>query len=599
MPGADHSRTRPAAGCPVCGRPAGPETQCAECGWTLRSPLRPGAVTAQLREEFAARLRQAQQVFDVRVAARIGAHSEPYHKYLRGGPPDAAQWATAQESASLDAGDAITEGPLHVALADLAGALTANAQASIVEVSADGIAVSRTGLDGSGTPWLDRAPVLAWTSLLPMLSGTEAERHFQLAGGTGLLDRPAISDRLRAGLADVPGGDFLVICRVAGWVIPEWAAGLLAGRPGARLLRVAGRADDLPVGALLAGLTIEAPLRQDYQLMVAVVDDASGKVTLEARQIFAYGDGPGTESRLLLRRPPGGGADTTLAIFGAASAADSEPLALLSVPPPAEPEFSLRTVLDGPGRLRVIEPPGAAVRPGTWAQVRSEIPDRVEVTAGPADLVCAVELAGPTPQVRARLRLVRMLLELLADECGEPGHLRVSMVTCTDHVFIRGHENRSVVSGTVLCPAPIALAWIAKQSTAPMVNDSAAPIEDLLYEAAIMLADSRAAGRAARLLIVGGRRPHPFPPGVDRIPPCPHRYKWRQSLKQLTGQAGTRCVAVADAARNDPMHAATWEELGPGGLRWLPEATARQIGEDLGLLARHAQRIPIPLLNTE
>jgi hypothetical protein len=42
-----------------------------------------------------------------------------------------------------------------------------------------------------------------------------------------------------------------------------------------------------------------------------------------------------------------------------------------------------------------------------------------------------------------------------------------------------------------------------------------------------------------------------------------------------------------------------WQELGPAGLRWLPEAKAQLVGEDLALLARHTQRIPIPLPNME
>src|SRR5205823_15023315 len=124
----------------------------------------------------------------------------------------------------------------------------------------------------------------------------------------------------------------------------------------------------------------------------------------------------------------------------------------------------------------------------------------------------------------------------------------------------------------------------------------AAPIEDLLHEASLMLENSHAAGRAARLLLVGARRPHPFPRGMEIPEECPLRYRWKKSLEQLTGLGRARCVAVVDA--NGPV-SSIWEQLGPAGLRRLPGATAQLVGEDLGLVVRHAQRIPIPLPTTE
>jgi hypothetical protein len=599
MSGPDRGRDGPPAGCPVCGRVVGPEPQCTECGWTLRSPLRVGPVTPQLRDEFTLRLRDARHALDARIAARVSADPAPYSSYIRGGAPDDAQWAAARESATLDAGDAVDEATLRVGVADLASGLRADAQAVVVEVSADGIAVAQAGLDRFGTPWLDRAPAVAWISVLPMLSTDAQERHFQLAGGLSGLDRSAVSEDLRRGLPDIPHGDLLLICRPAGWLVLEWAAATLrASRPDARFLRVAGAVGDTPAATVLASLTTEAPLSDAYQLKVAVVDDVSGEVRTQDRQIFAPGDIPGTESRVSLRWPPGNSAETALAIFSA-SDARSEPLALYSLPLPPEPTFDLRAILDGPGRMRIVEPPGAITHPGTWAQVRSEIPDRLDVTAGPADLVCAVDLAGPTPVARARLRLIRSLLELLSEEYAAREQLRVSVLTCTDHDFERGHEERHVVRGIGLSPVPEAVAWCARQSTVKEIYRLAAPIEDLLFEASIMLKGSRADGRAARLLIVGGRRPHPFPKEIEDIRPCPHRYKWRQSLKQAVDSAGARCVAVADVIPNDPVPAAIWGKLGPDGLRRLPDATARLVGEDLALLARHAQRIPIPLPNRE
>jgi hypothetical protein len=598
----DQGGDGPTVGCPVCGRPAGSEPGCAECGWPLRSPLRAGPVTAQLRAGYTSRLHDAQQTLDARVVARITDDPLPYQHCIRGGVPGAAQWATARQSATRDSGDAGGEPALRAALADVVSGLGAGTQATVAEVSGDGITVSRTGVDRSGTPWLEEAFSRTWTVLLPMLSGRREEREFQLAGGLHGVDRGGLAERLRgglAGLADIPAGEVLVICRPAAWMILEWAAaGLLAAWPQARLLRVAPPAGSIPVAAMLAGLTTEAPLRDAYQLMVAVVDDISGAVAIQPRQIFAPGDTPGTECRLRLLRPPGETDDTALAIFSSSAEPGGEPLALYSAKLSPERQFQLRVILDGPGRARITDP-AVTDHPGAWHQIRDEIPDRVDVTVGPADLVCAIELAGPVPEVRARLRLVRTLLERVADDQVASAQLRVGVVTCTDHDFERGQEYRPVVKGVVVGPVQDALAWLARQTTATVSYPRAAPIEDLLYESSIMLADARATGRAARLLLVGGRRPHPYPQGTETVMRCPLQYKWQEILRQLTGEAGARCVAVTKAVAGNRGHAAIWEELGPAGLYWLPDTTAQVIGEDLGLLARQVQRIPIPLPDPE
>ena len=559
-------------------------------------------MTAQLRAEYSSRLQDAQQTLDARIVARITDDPLPYQHYVRGGVPGTAQWAAAREGAARESGDAADEAALHAGLADLTSRLGVGTQATVAEVSADGITVSRTGLDRSGTPWLEQAFSAAWTALLPMLSGRKEEREFQLAGGLHQVNRDTLAGRLRgrlAGLADVPGGEVLVICRPAAWMILEWAAaGLLAAWPQARLLRVAPPAGSTSAGTMLAGLTTEAPLRDGYQLMVAVVDDISGTVQTQPQQIFAPGDVPGTECRVRLLRPPGDTEDTALAIFSSSAAAGGEPLSLHSAKLPPGRQFQLRAVLDGPGRVRITEP-DVTDHPATWGQIRSEVPDRVDVTVGPADLVCAVELAGPVPEVRARLRLVRSLLERLADDQVASAQLRVGVLTCTDHDFERGREYLPVVQGVTLGAVHDALAWLARRTAASVSYPRAAPIEDLLYEASIMLADTRAADRAARLLLVGGRRPHPFPQGTERVMRCPLQYKWQEILHRLMSEAGARCVAVTEAVTGNRAQAAIWQELGPAGLYWLSDATAQVIGEDLGLLARHAQWIPIPLPDPE
>ena len=225
------------AGCPVCGRPVDhvgppreahevhrPDTQCPECGWTLESPLHAGAVTEARTEEFALRLRDAQRALDARVVARISADPDPYLGLIRGGPPDEAQWAAARRAADLDTRSSADEATLRSRLAALVAGLRADAQAAVVEVSADGIVTTRLGLDHFGSPWLDRTASTPWSSLLPMLSSAEHERYFELAGGLGRRDRDAIAERLRAAAAGLlTATSSLSAGRRGGWS-PNWPA---------------------------------------------------------------------------------------------------------------------------------------------------------------------------------------------------------------------------------------------------------------------------------------------------------------------------------------------------------------------------------------
>ena len=58
-------------------------------------------------------------------------------------------------------------------------------------------------------------------------------------------------------------------------------------------------------------------------------------------------------------------------------------------------------------------------------------------------------------------------------------------------------------------------------------------------------------------------------------------------------------MAVTDTVPNDATVAALWEQLGPDGIHYLADTTAKRIGKDLALLAANTRRIPIPLANPE
>lgn len=591
MPGAD---ARP-AGCPVCGRPAGPDAECPGCGWTLRTGRRAGPVTTRLQKEFDERLSAAQRAFDARAAALVASTPDRFLPWIRGGRPDLAEWAEARRRAAAAEAGAVDEETACREIAVLLADLDDGGEVTVAEIGQAGMAVVRVGLDPWGALEFRRdQPVLAWTEMLPVLSGQAAECLLQLAGAMTGPDAAWLHDRLRAGLPRLVGR-VLVICRLAGWPVPELAARLVSDASGAaRLIRVAKPDVGDGPDSLLGSLAARMPLRRGYGVVVALVDPVTGVVSTGSRRLFEPGDLPGTESTLTLRRGPGAAGATTLALT-----AGGEVVSLYSVPAGVEPAYQVRAVLDAPGRVRFTAPDGVVPDTRAWADVLAAIPRRVDMAPGPVDLVCAMELAGTKEQVDQRKDLVRRLLELLEQEYPRPDLLRVGLLGCTDHVFAPGEERRRVVRVQPLASAASALAALARFQGAEVRYRAAAPLEDLLHEAHRMLADSRTAGRATRLLMIAGRRPHPRALGKDNIVPCPFRCDWRPLLHQLRREAGTMCVTVTDAVPSRSSRAAIWEELGHAGLHALSGASARRVGEDLGVFARHTQRIPIPLPNLE
>jgi hypothetical protein len=589
------------AGCPVCGRAAGERSQCPGCDWTLRTPWRAGRLDHAARTDFQARLSAKRLEYDARIVARIAAEPGPYATCVRGGPPTVRQWAAARLAAAADGAGAADEETLRARLRALLAGLTPDSETTVTEVGQHGIAVLRLRLDQHGTPTaIQDGDIADWSMLIPRLPATGPERHFRLAAGAELArtdGQPGDPLALIPRPATGPGGQRMVICRPAGWAVLERTAGLLAARSGETPLRAAAGPDATPVLATLAELATAAPLTRAYQLLVADVDADSGAVRTRARQLFAPGDLPGAQAWLPLRRLPGDSATTALAIF--ADGGTSEPMALYSAPLPASAVFQLEVSLLGPGRVQINQPEAVTENGTFWRRVRASLPQRVDVTTAPADLVCAVDLTGPEELVQGRRQLVIGLLKQLIAEYPEPGRLRVGVLTCRDHEY-GPNEKDDVISACGLRPAGEAADWLSAQPAEEPRYIGAAPIEDLLARAYEQLEQGRRQGRAARVLTVAGKPPHPArqdayaPSDMQRVHPCPHRTDWRFSLARLV-QAAARCVTVSDAVHVGQAAPAVWGQLGPHGLHALAAATPRRLGEDLGLLIRPDQRIPIPL----
>jgi len=596
--------------CPVCGHPAGRTQACAECGWTLRTALRPGPVTARLRADFDQRLSAARRRFDARAAALVSADPGRLAPWIRGGTPDIAEWAAAVRDAAGVAGGAVGEGPAYTTLTTALRGLADGAEIVIVEIGPEGIGVTRAAVDRRGTPLLrSDQPAAPWTVLLPMLSACDDERLFQLAGGIAGLDRDLLSRYLANVVPSgaVPAGtagETMVICQPAGWRILEDAARHVAeGIAGATLVRVAGRPGER--SGMTGSLRARMPLLRGYGVVVATIAPATGAVTLGTRPLFKPGDVQGAESVLTLRRAPGDRDATTLAVAVDGGApppsgqavidgAGLDVVSLHEMPLPGEPVYRVRAVLDAPGRVRFTEPRGVTPLARPWSEVIAAIPRRVDVRPGPVDLVCALELGGDREQVNRRRDLVRDLLERLAGEYQQPDWLRAGLLGCTDHVFAPGEEKRKVVRRQPLGDPADALLALANFRGDGIRYADAAPLEDLLHEARRMLASSRAEGRSARLLLVAGRRAHPRVLGLDKVQPCPFGCDWQQLVRGLA-ESGVSVVTVADTMPGRAARNGFWADVGRAGLHALPDTSAREVGADLGVSLRPGQRIGVPL----
>jgi hypothetical protein len=493
---------------------------------------------------------------------------------------------------------------LRASLARVVAAARPGRDSLVIAVGRDGIQAGTIVIDHAGTPVVRAEGTLAWEVVLPWLPPDATRRHAALAGAGGQVSGDRIAALIRGKLPS-GGGAVLVIAWPAGWRTLEAVAdaAVNAAGPAASAMRVVVTGD-IPIGAILAGVVAAAPLRRPYYLMTASVDGVTGNVQLRPRKIFDAGAAPGAVATVNWRRLPGDVGDVTVAVF--ASETPAPPVALYRVPVPAGAQGKLRIVLAGTGRVRVAEPAGAIAHPGTWGQVLAQVPPRVVTAAAPADLVCAVDLSGDLDTVRRRKALARELIQLLEAEYPGTQRLQVAIVTCTDHVFgrVRGLEDEPVTEASELGTAAEALECLAMAEGADPKDGYCTPVEDMLREAADLLAGSARRGRRPRLVTLAGRPPHPYPLSLKApdMMPCPRKHDWRQIVSELDTLRASYAVVVDQLPRKrdkDKGQAgwkqADWDRLGPAGQRALPSARARDIARDLGLLAGPGQCLSLPL----
>ncbi|RAY16619.1 hypothetical protein DPM19_00030 [Actinomadura craniellae] len=576
-------------GCPVCNRKIETGPACRHCGWALETPWWFADEPEAEQRRFDERLARARRAFDAVAMARVSPIEGRWSRCIRGGAPDEREWAQAVRAArpAQRPADVAPQEALSDALADLGG----EDGLTVIEVGGQGIAVFAVSPDRQGA--LRGGPAGApapWTELLPMLAAAPEERSFQLAGGLAGFDHDRLWAALETAVLEIAGtlpeGPTVVLCGVPGWPVPERAVELLRlNRTGAQVVRGA-----LPeIGGLLDELIAAGPLRQAYELVLAVVDPESRRIGLRSRPLFSAGARTGDEASLTVYCAPSDADGTVFAVVTWKGNREPRPLSVSSVKLPPGPH-QVRAVLEAAGRIRFLEPAGLSPDPRSWATLVGLVPERYDPPAPAVDLICAVELAGDRDDVEARLRLLRGLVKLLDGEAAEPGRLRIALLGYGAHAFDSRLGEGKVVRGAWLAPPAEVLGSISRLRYAGPGYPAAAPVEDMLVQVAGRWRP--ADGRKAVLLTVGGRSPHPAEAGEHAVHPCPHGHDWDRLLGRLE-RAGLARVAVVDRPQGGAQN--VWPRLGDTALHGLADADPRQLGIDIGVLAPRDSRLPFPL----
>jgi len=449
--------------CPVCGLRPATGAVCGACGWVMVTDWTSGPGD---RAGFERRLTEHRMRLDLRAAALAGHATLPYVR----GTVDEEAWRQACEESAR--GRVTAEHELAAALRGMGEYL------AVIEVGPDGVGtlfIQARDLD-TAAPLRLRQDV-PWREVEPMLATRADELRFQLAGGLHRVDRTQLAVSMERALIGVvervhPETPTVFVCTAPGWAVPEQAVTIL------RRLRPNARAaySSLPVAEELPAAIARQPLRATYSLILAEEGPAGTRPV--AMPMFARGGFAGLEAQVDVVRGPGGaGKDIALAVVVDAPLGEyREPVSVRSARLP-QGASTLRAVLEGPGRVRWVEPGET----GTESRSLSEMYAQTQansVASGYAEVMCAVELGGPPDQAAMRRELVADTLELLANDL--PDRVRVAVFGYYEHSFKLGQETRQVTDGFWLSePAAAREAFVALPAATGGWQDDAAPLESM------------------------------------------------------------------------------------------------------------------------
>ncbi|MGW0450619.1 hypothetical protein ACWDWV_35165, partial [Streptosporangium sandarakinum] len=302
----------------------------------------------------------------------------------------------------------LTRKAIAQALAGLAG----TGHLTVVEVAADGVTTFLLHRDGNGRP-----RGRSWPATWPDLAGEHGWDADPAAA------REAV---LRAARVHPSPADVILVAASADPRAERALDWLRAAHPAAQVLRA-----DAPTAALVREVMTDDPLTRPYELVVLLADPGTGRLRLTGRRLFPIGSRPGARTRVALHCTEPGAHGTALAVV---TWQGPEPRLLsLQSAPLAPGRYEVTAELVRPGRVRFTGLPALSPDHRDWEQLVGSLPDRLPGRAGPAHLVCAVEVCGADDQVAERLSRARQMISFASGELGDL--LRVSLLAYAAHSF--------------------------------------------------------------------------------------------------------------------------------------------------------------------
>jgi hypothetical protein len=620
-----------APACPVCLWPAAEQApDCHNCGTRLLSHYVIGAPPSQAQQELDRAVADERRRYALRVAVRAAGWcgQDSLASLVRRADGDTPMSDVEIEDVRASYRAEEAPHPAAVGVGFTLSRLVAGDTDAIefVEISPDGLGVYALVADELGVPGLQPGGQAQWTDILPELPADDELRIDLLAGGVGeqaalagaalaasvaaAAEREiaglvqAMTDSLRsAGPAAASGNDVgmalpplarpdtVLVCRTRRWPPLEAAAARVRAviRPVAEILAPGPG----PLSAVLEETVRRAPLRYDYQLVLAAVDQRTGMVRLAPSLLFPAGTTGQPRvfpTRDIAVTAPSAAAD--LLVLPVVARRGDDPAGWPAVGVGAMDgtvvgHTQLRIRLEAPGWVSMSASP-RLVRgddaPG-WPGVLDELPARVPA-AVVADVVLLAELGGPPETVTHRMRLVDSVVGEL--DCAG---VKVAVIGYREH-WDKYPMPEGLIVGCGLGDADDVRPMLARDDMwqAVAIRDRhAAPLEDALD--AVAQQDWGWRPGARHLLVVFGSRP-PHPNRVDasgegRASQCLNELSWPDILGRLRREHDVECMAVlperaARASAGDYAEHA-WAEFSAAGLFYAEQSPGADLVHAIGI----------------
>lgn len=440
---------------------------------------------------------------------------------------------------------------LRQALSAAIAGLSAGESLTVLELTAAGLTAFEVSRDELDVPLMTANPPLAWGS-----AGADASAP---DGPLVLVNSAPRSSRAAAALDR-----------------------LGTARPDAPVVRGNG----LSAQPLLEEAVADSPIRQHYDLLVARPDPGDGRIRLASERLFAEGTVRGATTSLSVRTD--GEPDKT--VLAVVAWRGRTPFLLsadaVSLPPG---RHQVRAELRGPGRVRFTEPAHAENDPRSLAEIMAAVPSSLN-SFSRAHLICAIEIAGPAPEVAKRLYLAEDAIQAIRGQLAQPRELLVGLIGYGAHRFDPGRDDHVIVLGWKSTPEE-ALGNLGRLGAAELGYPHAAQVEDMLGEVVRRLG-RRPPAQPTALLVVGDRPPHPADAdGAIRL--CPRKHNWTRLRDQLR-RSKVSITVIRD--KESAPGLMTWADLSSGPVLSRRTIDTETLGHRAGLARPTTRHIPLPMI---